>query len=128
MGLGNFFFVGTKDGGFEPYAEHRKQKYYTTSVSGSKNIIDEYVSDTKNYIAEPDGKGVDMLETIDSQAVLNDLMEFRQEETTKFDAGVAFMTGRMGISAYLGWKHKMERADRKETDRIIAAAVRGASY
>lgn len=125
IGLGNYVLVkNSSTEAFEPYKESKRQKFYTTSVGSQKSTIDTYITAGKNYLGEPDEEEFDNLSNLDSEAVIKDLINFEPENTRKFDAGVAYLIGIMGIEAYIGWKHAEQKKTIHEFDKITAAALR----
>lgn len=126
LGLGNYILVRNKAGGFEPYREYNKQKYYVTSNNGDKSTIDEYIQSTKNYIGEPDNGEFDNLDNLYSLEIMSNLTQFEPENTRQYDAGVAFMIGVMGMDAYIGWQISEKKKRRTEVDGFAAMALRAA--
>lgn len=101
MGLGNFVLMVNEDGALEPYNEHRKQKYFTST----KDQIDQYFDAGAEFLGEPMAPGeIDNIQYIDDIDVLTQLQDIRKDNTTEYDAAVAFLEGQMGINAWLGWK------------------------
>lgn len=101
MGLGNFLLMVNKDGALEPYNQFAEQNYFTSQ----KAQIDMYVDSGQEFLGEPLAPGeIDNIEYLDDLDVVQQLMMIRKENTTEYDAAVAYLEGLMGIDAFLGWQ------------------------
>jgi hypothetical protein len=104
-GLQNFVLMMNEDGALEPYHEHRKQKYFESS----KETIDQYVHAGQEFLAEPFSKlDIDNIEFLDDLEIIQQLMMIKKEDTTDYDAAVAYLQGHMGIEGWLGWRRARE--------------------
>ncbi len=110
MGLGNFVLMMNKDGALEPYNKFKEigkeQSYFTSQ----KATIDQYVDAGQEFLGEPMAPGdIDNVKYLEDIDVLQQLMMIKKENTTEYDAAVAFLEGLMGIEAWLGWKRANEK-------------------
>jgi hypothetical protein len=105
-GLGNFIMMVNEDGALEPWNPHKKQYLFTSN----RPQIDQYFDSGAEFLGEPMGPGdIDNIDYIDDLDVIMQLMQIRKENTTEYDAAVAFLQGQMGIDAWLGWKRGQEK-------------------
>ncbi len=110
IGLGNFVLMLNQDGALEPYSKFKEigseQKYFTSQ----KETIDQYVDCGQEFLAPPMVNGdVDNIDYLDDLDVIHQLMQIKKENTTEYDAAVAYLEGLMGISAWEGWKRSQEK-------------------
>lgn len=107
MGLGNFVLMVNKDGALEPWKAHDHTQNYFTS---QKSQIDMYVDSGQEFLGIPLAPGeIDNIEYLDDLDVIQQLMMIKKENTTEYDAAVAYLEGLMGIDAWLGWKRSQEK-------------------
>lgn len=105
-GLGNFVMMVNEDGALEPWNPARKQYLFTSN----KPQIDQYFDSGAEFLGEPMGPGdIDNIDYIDDLDVLLQLMQIRKDNTTEYDAAVAFLQGQMGMDAWLGWKRSQDK-------------------
>lgn len=102
MGLGHFLLMANDEGGMEPWVPYNdKLKYFTAT----KAQIDQYVDSAQEFLGEPLMEGdIDNIDYLDDMDIIQQLLPFRKDNTTEYDAGVAYMQGLMAIDYYLGWK------------------------
>lgn len=107
MGLGNFVMMVNKDGALEPWNEYDATQNYFTS---QKAQIDQYVDAGQEFLGAPLAPGeIDNIDYLDDIDVIRQLKEIKKDNTTEYDAAVAFLEGQMGIDAWLGWKRAQEK-------------------
>lgn len=107
MGLGHFVFMVNKDGALEPWKEYDDTQNYFTS---QKREIDMYVSAGAEFLGTPLAPGdIDNIDYLDDIDVLKQLQLIKKENTTEYDAAVAYLEGLMGIEAWLGWRRANEK-------------------
>lgn len=120
MGLGNFILMVNKDGAMEPYNEFADQNYFTSL----KAQIDQYVDAGKEYLGAPLAPGeIDNIDFLDDLDVIQQLMMIKKENTTEYDAAVAYLEGLMGIDALLGWRRLNERNNRNANEGLRQFAL-----
>lgn len=122
MGLGNFVFMVNEDGALEPWSQYKKQNYFTSS----KPQIDMFVDAGQEFLAEAMLSGeIDNIEYLDDLDVIQQLMMIRKENTTEYDAAVAYLQGLMGIAAWEGWKraNKKSHAPNEEYKQFALARL-----
>lgn len=125
MGLGHFVMMVNKDGALEPWKEYDDQQNYFTS---SKAQIDQFVDAGQEFLAAPLAPGeIDNIDYLDDIDIIRQLKEIKKDNTTEYDAAVAFLEGQMGIDAWLGWKraNAKHRNGADEHMRIAAMAMMG---
>lgn len=121
MGLGNFVMMVNKDGALEPWKQYDDTQNYFTS---QKQQIDQYVDAGQEFLGEPMAPGdIDNIKYLDDIDVLQQLMMIKKDNTTEYDAAVAFLEGQMGIDAFLGWKRGQEKNKKGDTDIKIAVMI-----
>lgn len=120
-GFGNFLIVLNKDGAMEPYSGYEGQKPFTSQTT----TIDQYVNAGKVHLGIPEMDiDIDHMDNLDDRDVISDLMQFDPKDTRRFDAGVCYLLGLLGISQHLGWRQKKnERAQRIGDGTIRQAAM-----
>jgi hypothetical protein len=129
MGLGAFLIVmNAETGVLEPYNEYLfndgKQKPFTSQKSekGTADTIGDYVAAGLMHLNDSE---VDVVEYIDSVAVISDLLNFDTGDTKKFDSGVCYLIGLLGMNFYLGWK---QRSGNKAKDPYMRLVVAGLGH
>lgn len=106
MGLGNFVLMVNKDGALEPWNQFADQNYFTSQ----KAQIDQYVDAGQEFLGAPLAPGeIDNVEYLDDLDVIQQLMMIRKENTTEYDAAVAYLEGLMGIDAWEGWRRANDK-------------------
>lgn len=127
MGLANFLIVmNAETGVLEPYNEwafnNGKQKPFTSQKSekGTADTIGDYVAAGLMHLNDSD---IDVVEYIDSVNVISDLLNFDTGDTKKFDSGVCYLIGLLGINTYLGWKQRSVKKDNDPYMRKLAMGL-----
>lgn len=116
-GLSNFIIeVNDETKVLEPYNEWTKQKPFTSQRSdrGGADTIGEYIAAGMMHIN--DYATIDNVEMLESVAVINDLITFEPENTRKYDSGVCYLIGLLGIETYLGWRQRNADKLKKAAD------------
>lgn len=107
MGLGNFVLMVNKDGALEPWKAYDDTQNYFTS---QKAQIDMYVDAGQEFLGVPLAAGeIDNIDYLDDIDVIQQLMMIKKENTTEYDAAVAYLEGLMGIAAWEGWQRANEK-------------------
>ncbi len=120
MGLGNFVLMVNEFGALEPFNEFKKQKYFTSN----KDEIDQYFQAGAEFLGEPVGPGeIDNIDYLDDIDVITQLMMIRKDNTTDYDAAVAFLEGQMGIDGWLGWKRANEKIKAPPSEQMRQFAI-----
>lgn len=105
MGLGNFVLMVNKDGALEPWSEYKEQHLFTSE----KSTIDQYVDAGAEFLGAPlKPNEIDNIDYLDDIDTIMQLMQIKKDNTTDWDAAVAYLEGLMGINAWLGWKRAQE--------------------
>jgi len=121
MGLGNFVLMVNKDGAIEPWKDYDAGQNYFTS---QKSQIDMYVAAGAEFLGAPMIEGeVDNIQYLDDLDVVQQLMMIKKENTTEYDAAVAYLEGLMGIDVWLGWKRANDNKGRKNDEGLRQFAM-----
>lgn len=119
-GLGNFVMMVNEDGALEPWNPYKKQYLFTSN----KPQIDQYFDAGAEFLGEPMGSGdIDNIDYIDDLDVLLQLMQIRKDNTTEYDAAVAFLQGQMGVDAWLGWKRSQDKVSGAPNEHLRLFAM-----
>lgn len=111
VGLGNFLLmVDPETKNLVPYRKHDKQNYF--SLQKNNQNIDLCFNSAKIHLAPPQMVGeIDNITQLDSVTVLSQLSQIKAEDTTEYDAAVAWMEGLLACEYLMGYLKSME--DRK---------------
>lgn len=121
-GFANFLIVLNEDGVLEPYREFAKQKPFTSQ----KKTIGEYTNAGVIYLAPPEtDMDVDNIDYLDDEEVIRQLMNYKQEDTTKWDAAVCYLIGQLGMETFLGWRQRQIDKSKRGTDPSMSQAFVG---
>jgi len=66
---------------------------------------------------------VDNIQYLDDLDVVQQLMMIKKENTTEYDAAVAYLEGLMGIDVWLGWKRANDNKGRKNDEGLRQFAM-----
>ncbi len=121
IGLGNFVLMVNKEGAIEPWKQYDDTQNYFTS---SKPQIDQYVDAGAEFLGAPLAEGeIDNVEMLDDIDVISQLMQIKKENTTEYDAAVAYLEGQMGIEAWLGWQRNNKKKSSVNGDQFREFAI-----
>lgn len=124
-GLGNFLLmVDPETKGIVPYKKWDKQNYF--SLQKNNQNLELCFNSAKIHLAEPDMDGeIDKLTQLDSVTVMSQLCQIKADDTTEYDAAVAYMEGLHAIDQLLGYKKaQMDKTVRKaDSNMSIVAGI-----
>lgn len=107
-GLQNFLLLRKKDGSIGPYKDGDDDKL----VSTTHDLIDAYIRSIKKYMAEAKGGvGIDYLSEIKSLRLLQQLSNFKPDNTKMFDLVVAFGLTRLAAESFSVFRNNQEEDD-----------------
>jgi hypothetical protein len=111
VGLGHFLLmVDSETKAVVPWQKYGKQIFY--SLQTNNLHIDLCFDAAKMHLAVPKmDDEVDNIQHLDSVTVLTQLGQIKPDETTRYDAAVAYMEGLYAINHVLGYRKTMQ--DRK---------------
>lgn len=121
-GFSNFLIQLNEDGVLEPYREFAKQKPFTSQ----KKTIGDYTNAGVIHLAEPDtDMDQDEIMYLEDEELIRQLMNYKQEDTTKWDAAVCYLIGQLGMATFLGWRQKQIDKTKRPGDRSMHQAFVG---
>ncbi len=124
-GLQNFVLVrDSKTKAIVPYNPHQHQSMITTNKSGDKGVMGQYITATQEYLGEPrNDDEFDNLENVDSEILIQDLMDFDADNTRKYDHAVGFMLGVQTMTNYVAYMTKMIGIRGNYSSEVMTAVV-----
>lgn len=123
IGLGHFLLMVDPDTkALVPWQKHGKQNYF--SLQKNNQNIDLCFDVTKTHLAAPNMEAeIDNIDQMDSITVLSQLSQIKAEDTTEYDAAVAYMEGLLAINYVLGYRKTMQDRKTRLGDTNIRTAA-----
>lgn len=107
LGLQNFLLVINKDRTIVPYSDMDHQ----TLPDTTKTAIDDYCRSFETYIEPVTGESTSGLDKIDDEEWLDQSMNFKSEDTKKFDLFVCAGYNIMAMNSFLAYRIKLQQQE-----------------
>lgn len=115
LGLQNFMLVrDAKTRAIVPYKPNEHQTLLRTVSAGSMHVIEDYVKAKTMYYATPTGDDPDYLYLMEDERILEQDMQFKPEDTKKYDISVCSSWNILGLESFFAY---LERTRTNRTDR-----------
>lgn len=124
LGLQNFMLVrNPKTRGIEPYNPREHQDLLRTVSAGNMNVIEDYVKAKVSYYAQPSGGEPDYLELIEDEEQLEQDMQFKVEDTRKFDLSVCSSWNILALESFFAYLERIRILNKQRFDPKMMEAV-----